>query len=108
MVIVNGHAVLDASDCSAQDWHEENIEHKCMILKPEMLSSGFNYDKYQLVYIIGGYGCDPTAMGTPIFYRFLFEYNDGEQHKVDRTDEPFYGIAKDNVVLHYAEKYHVQ
>ena len=68
--------VIENSNC-------ENYENQYVVLKPEFLKLEYRDAKNQLFMAKGGFGCDPTKMGTAVIGFFC---GDGESSRVERFD----------------------
>jgi len=78
----------------------ENYTNQYLVLKPEALSAEYRSAKYQLFHATGGFGCDPSKMGTAVFGTFCA---DGENARMERFH--FMGIATDEALATWKAEY---
>ena len=71
---------------------ELNYEGKLCILKLDSLKDEYKSPQNQIIKVSGGFGCDPTNMGTKVFGKFVFDFEDASFRRND-----FLGVLKNNV-----------
>lgn len=76
-----------------------DYEGKVVIVSPKFFSPKYNKPEYQLFLAEAGFGCSPTAAGTKIFGKFLF---DGEDTRITRSD--VLGAIKDECMPEWAKE----
>lgn len=84
---------------SLDDCIDDNLDYtdRVLVLKPDAIKDEYKKPEFQIFYAIGGFGCDPTAMGTKVFGRFLI---DGEKTSFNRSD--FFGVIRDDLIPSWA------
>lgn len=75
-------------------------EWKIVIKRAEIFKPEYQETKYQLVYAVGGFGCDPTKMGRAVF---VIDCCDGEHYRADRGD--ILGVASDEAIAKWKKMY---
>lgn len=71
----------------------DNYEGKFLVLSAENLGKRYRVPAYQIVKVTGGFGCDPTKLGTKVFGEFPA---DGEDFAGRRGD--FIGEAPEALI----------
>lgn len=80
----------------------KNFSGEWVILRTEgTLAEGYRSAKYQLWYCTGGFGADPSKMGTKIFGIFAYD-NDAGMICI-RSD--ILGIAKPETIAEWEKEY---
>jgi len=94
--------LFSESDCTP--WKDVHLEGKLCVLKEKFFNEKFREAKYQLVYIGGGFGCNPDSMGNAIF---VYEcHNDKpERYRIERYNNDILGIATDEAIKEWKEIY---
>lgn len=92
----NKLGLFDSSHCIENDV-PQNYENKLLVISPNVLKDQYKTPDDQLFYATGGFGCDPSKIGTKVFGIFL---KDGEETHFSRGD--FIGIIKDEYIPDWA------
>ena len=78
---------------------QQDYTGKLLILRATSLKDEYRTPEYQLFLAESGFGCSPTALGTKVYGKFLF---DGEEAKFYRMD--FVGIIADEHIPDWARE----
>ena len=87
--------LFDKSHCSDEGYYEDKV----LVLKPSSLKDEYKTPDFQLFYATGGFGCDPTKIGTSVSGVFL---KDDEFAQFRRAD--FLGVIKDEHLPDWARE----
>ncbi len=63
--------------------HDDSLEGKCVIIKPDVLRREYRTPAHQLKLVTGGFGASPNSRGTAVFCDDLFN---GKPGRFDRRD----------------------
>ena len=89
-----GNELFTEKDC-CRTMYDSSVNYNvgCIaILKPEIIKKEYRTNYNQVVRLVGGFGCDPAAIGNACFVKHCA---DGERCRWDRND--FIGIANERV-----------
>ncbi len=92
----NKLGLFDSSHCENTD-EPMDYTKKLLVLSPNVLKDQYKTPEDQLFYATGGFGCDPSKLGTKVFGFFL---KDGEETHFARGD--FLGVIKDECIPDWA------
>lgn len=85
-------------------WREEILEGKIIIREVDSFKEQFRDAKYQLLLATGGFGCNPSSLGNAIFVQEV--HNDNPEHyRMERCDDQVLGIATEEAIKEWKEKY---
>ena len=87
--------LFDKFHCSDEGYYEDKV----LVLKPSSLKDEYKTPDFQLFYATGGFGCDPTKIGTSVSGVFL---KDDEFAQFRRAD--FIGVIKDEHLPDWARE----
>ncbi len=77
----------------------KNYEDQILVIKPSWFNEHSRTAENQLFLASGGFGCDPSKMGTAVFGQFLI---DEEKTRMERYD--FLGILDEKYLPEWAKE----
>lgn len=95
-------SVYDKARCTKEGiWlvsYEENLNHKVIIIKPEVLRHEYRTATHQLYLCTGGFGASPQCRGSACYAVNLY---DGKSSRFERAD--VLGVMKREALPEWAE-----
>lgn len=92
-------SILNKDDVVANS-SNEHYDDQVVVIKSEYFKPDYRSAKYQLFHAKGGFGCDPSKIGTAVFGYFLA---DGDEARVERYD--ILGIATPEAIEEWKKLY---